>query len=84
MREIPALPCAGIETLPLDVVAMLGSVTARDVMTANPIVASPPTMAFDAPGLMGHRPSQIAMLPLVQNSRCIGLLRLHDLVRTRL
>jgi arabinose-5-phosphate isomerase len=30
---------------------------------------------------MEDRPSQIAVLPVVEGERCIGLVRLHDLVR---
>ena len=38
-------------------------------------------MAYDALVLMENRPSQIAILPVVEDGRCIGLVRLHDLVR---
>ena len=38
-------------------------------------------MAYDALRLMEDRPSQIAVLPVVDGGRCVGLVRLHDLVR---
>jgi CBS domain-containing protein len=48
-------------------------------MTRDPIVALPDLLAYEAPGLMEDRPSQISVLPVVDaEKRCIGLLRLHD------
>ena len=61
--------------------ATLGDLCARDMMTADPIVISPETMAYDALRLMEDRPSQIAVLPVVEDGACIGIVRLHDLVR---
>jgi arabinose-5-phosphate isomerase len=61
--------------------ATLGDVTARDVMTRDPVTTSPETMAYDALRQMEDRPSQIAVLPVVDGGHCLGLLRLHDLVR---
>jgi arabinose-5-phosphate isomerase len=54
---------------------------AEDVMTREPVVAAPNMMAYDALRLMEDRPSQIAVLPVVEDGRCVGLVRLHDLVR---
>ena len=63
----------------------LGSLTAEQMMTSNPIDASPETLAYDALQLMENRPSQISVLPVVDGDRrCIGLLRLHDIVRSGL
>ena len=62
-----------------------GKVTASDVMTPNPIVASPEMMAYDALRLMEDRLRQISVLPVVdEEGLCIGLLRLHDIVRNGL
>jgi arabinose-5-phosphate isomerase len=61
--------------------AALGEVRARDVMTRDPVTTSADTMAYDALRQMEDRPSQIAILPVVDGPRCLGLLRLHDLVR---
>ena len=56
-----------------------------DLMTRNPVVTSPETLAFDALRLMEERPSQINVLPVVDGEGlCVGLLRLHDIVRSGL
>src|SRR2546421_1381444 len=56
-----------------------------DLMTRNPVVASPGMLAFDALRLMEDRPSQINVLPVVDDDRrCVGLIRLHDIVRSGL
>ncbi|MGD9628290.1 MAG: SIS domain-containing protein [Pyrinomonadaceae bacterium] len=61
----------------------IGTLTAGSMMTRTPITASPEMLAFDALHLMEDRPSQISVLPVVEGSgRCIGLLRLHDIVRS--
>lgn len=63
----------------------LSSLTAKSMMTALPITASPDMLAFDALKLMEERPSQISVLPVVDDEgKCIGLLRLHDIVRSGL
>ena len=56
-----------------------------DLMTRNPVVANPDLLAFDALRLMEDRPSQINVLPVVDDDRrCVGLIRLHDIVRSGL
>ncbi len=56
-----------------------------DLMTHNPVVSNPDMLAFDALRLMEDRPSQISVLPVVDaDRRCIGLIRLHDIVRSGL
>ena len=61
------------------------SLTADVMMTASPISVSPEILAFDALRLMEDRPSQISVLPVVDpNGNCVGLLRLHDVVRSGL
>ena len=63
----------------------LGLLTAEQMMTARPIDASPDMLAYDALQLMENRPSQISVLPVVNgDGRCVGLLRLHDIVRSGL
>lgn len=54
---------------------------AADVMTAEPVTVASATMAYDALQVMEDRCSQIPVLPVVDGPRCVGLLRLHDLVR---
>ncbi len=58
--------------------------TADQMMTRNPTVASPEMLAFDALQLMEHRSSQISVLPVVDGEKCVGLIRLHDIVRSGL
>lgn len=56
-----------------------------DLMTHDPVVATPEMLAFDALRLMEDRPSQISVLPVVDGDRrCVGLIRLHDIVRSGL
>jgi len=56
-----------------------------ELMTPNPVVTSPEILAFDALRLKEDRPSQINVLPVVEeNGRCVGLIRLHDIVRSGL
>jgi arabinose-5-phosphate isomerase len=65
--------------------ADLTSLTAEVMMTRSPVTASPEMLAFDALRLMEERPSQISVLPVVDDSaKCVGLLRLHDIVRSGL
>jgi arabinose-5-phosphate isomerase len=61
--------------------AKLGELRAEDVMSPDPVVIAPDAMAFEALKVMEQRPSQIAVLPVVEDESCIGLVRLHDLVR---
>jgi arabinose-5-phosphate isomerase len=63
----------------------LASLSAENMMTAKPISASPTMLAFDALQLMENRPSQISVLPVIDEAgKCVGLLRLHDIVRSGL
>ncbi|RMH68811.1 MAG: KpsF/GutQ family sugar-phosphate isomerase [Gemmatimonadetes bacterium] len=61
------------------------NLTAADIMTRHPISVTPQTMAVDAIRLMENRPSQIMVLPVVDDhGRAVGIVRLHDLVRAGL
>ncbi len=62
----------------------LASLTAEKMMTHSPITASPEMLAYDALRLMEDRPSQISVLPVTEGEICVGLLRLHDIVRSGL
>ena len=65
--------------------ADLETLTGRDVMTPQPVVTSPDTLAYAALQLMEDRPSQISVLPVVDGEgNSVGLLRLHDIVRSGL
>jgi arabinose-5-phosphate isomerase len=63
----------------------LESLKCDDFMTANPVTASPELLAYEALRLMEDRPSQISVLPVTdQDQFCVGLIRLHDIVRSGL
>jgi len=63
----------------------LAKLRSDELMTRNPAVASPELLAYDALRLMEDRPSQISVLPVVDGDRvCVGLIRLHDIVRSGL
>jgi arabinose-5-phosphate isomerase len=65
--------------------AALGELKAEMFMTSNPITVMPNELAYTALQLMENRPSQISVLPVVDDgTRSVGLLRLHDLVRSGL
>ena len=62
-----------------------GKLNAEHLMTRNPITITPDELAYTALQLMENRPSQISVLPVVDTARhSVGLLRLHDLVRSGL
>jgi arabinose-5-phosphate isomerase len=63
----------------------LAKLTSDDFMTRKPVVVTPELLAFDALRLMEDRPSQISVLPVVDgDERCVGLIRVHDIVRSGL
>jgi arabinose-5-phosphate isomerase len=63
----------------------LANLSAAQMMTQNPVTANPETLAFDALNTMENRPMQISVLPVVDASgAAVGLLRLHDIVRSGL
>ena len=56
---------------------------ASEVMTKNPVSASPEMKASEALALMENRPSQISVLPVVNHQgHWLGLIRLHDLLQS--
>lgn len=61
----------------------LESLTCEAIMTRDPVVTTPDTLAHAALHLMESRPSQISVLPVVDGERrSVGLLRVHDVVRS--
>jgi arabinose-5-phosphate isomerase len=53
------------------------------MMTRSPVVVEPDMLAHAALQLMEDRPSQISVLPVVdKDGACVGLLRLHDIIRS--
>jgi len=60
----------------------LAELSCDDFMTRSPAIATPDLLAFDALRLMEDRPSQISVLPVVDEGHiCLGLIRVHDIVR---
>ena len=56
------------------------SLTAKEVMTQNPIKVSEDMLAYDALRIMEERESQISVLPVVNSkNETVGILRIHDL-----
>jgi arabinose-5-phosphate isomerase len=63
----------------------LAGLNAAQMMTAHPVTANPEMLAFDALNKMENRPMQISVLPVVDDSgAAVGLLRVHDIVRSGL
>ncbi|MGL5795650.1 MAG: KpsF/GutQ family sugar-phosphate isomerase, partial [Waterburya sp.] len=63
----------------------LETLKAEKLMTKSPIVVTSNVLAYDALKIMEERPSQIDVLPVVDvEGCCLGLIRLHDLVRSGL
>lgn len=63
----------------------LATLRCDEIMTRDPAVATPGLLAYHALQLMEDRPSQISVLPVVNDERvCVGLIRLHDIVRNGL
>lgn len=63
----------------------LANLTGDDFMTRKPVVATRELLAFDALRLMEDRPRQISVLPVVdEDGNCVGLIRVHDIVRSGL
>jgi arabinose-5-phosphate isomerase len=63
----------------------LNDIRAEHLMTRTPETATPDMPAYDALCVMEDRPSQISVLPVVDRAGAIvGLIRLHDLVKSGL
>lgn len=65
--------------------ADLDMLRGETIMTSEPVKITAESLAYDALRLMEERPSQISVLPVVDgNNKYVGLLRLHDIVRSGL
>jgi arabinose-5-phosphate isomerase len=61
------------------------SLSAETMMTASPVTVGKDALAYDALKIMEDRESQISVLPVVDGQGvCLGLLRLHDIVKSGL
>lgn len=54
------------------------ALVASEIMSSKPTTIEPNVRLRDALKLMEDRPSQISVLPVVAGSRCLGLVRIHD------
>ena len=61
--------------------ARLADSRASDLMTPQPSVVDCDVLVYEALQQMEDRPSQISVLPVLDGERCVGLVRVHDLVR---
>ena len=63
----------------------LNTLDANDIMTVDPVRVYVEELAYNALQLMEKRSSQISVLPVVDgDNNCLGLLRLHDIVKAGL
>lgn len=59
------------------------SLPVSEFMTRQPTTVLPTLLAYDALQQMESRPSQISVLPVVDElGHCLGMVRLHDIVRS--
>ena len=56
---------------------------AKDIMIKNPVSIQVGAMALEALHLMEDRESQISVLPVVEDNKLTGIIRIHDLVGLR-
>ncbi len=65
--------------------ADLDALRANQIMTADPVAVTSDVLAYEALQIMENRASQISVLPVIdQANLCLGLLRLHDVLRSGL
>lgn len=59
--------------------ADLSSMFVNTIMTKNPISISPRASLKEAVEMMENRTSQLSVLPVVEDGKCLGLIRIHDI-----
>jgi arabinose-5-phosphate isomerase len=65
--------------------ASWSTILSQDIMTADPVSVTRECLAYSALQTMEDRPSQISILPVVDHTHsCLGIVRLHDVVRSGL
>lgn len=57
----------------------ISAVKVADCMTIDPIRVIPQSTLKEAIDLMENRRSQLSVLPVVDGTRCVGLIRIHDI-----
>lgn len=61
------------------------TLTAEQVMITEPVIIGPHDSLSEAVNLMEKRPSQISVLPVIdETGRCLGLIRIHDIYQANL
>ncbi len=64
---------------------LISDIRINDIMTSNPVTVSSDTLVGRALSVMENRKSQINVLPVVDyDNRCIGVVRIHDLIKSGL
>ncbi|MCO4793563.1 MAG: KpsF/GutQ family sugar-phosphate isomerase [Bacteriovoracaceae bacterium] len=53
----------------------------KDIMNPKPVSIGPDELAYDALNLMEGRKNQIDILPVIENGKFLGFIRLHDLLK---
>jgi arabinose-5-phosphate isomerase len=57
-------------------------VVLSDIMTINPITILPDAYLNEALSIMENRESQISVLPVTEGRQCVGIIRIHDIIRS--
>jgi arabinose-5-phosphate isomerase len=61
----------------------IGNLKAKEIMTKNPVSVAPTKLLGEALSIMENRKTQINVLPVVaDNNELIGVIRLHDIVKS--
>lgn len=60
----------------------LKDIIVSEVMTRQPVVIDEDSLLLSALALMENRQSQINVLPVVKSNKLIGLIRLHDIIKS--
>lgn len=61
----------------------ISEIQIKEIMTSNPVTVSSETLVGRALSVMENRKSQINVLPVVDtDNRCIGVVRIHDLIKS--
>ncbi len=62
----------------------LSKTLVRDVMTKHPVVVQQTDSLHTALQAMEARERQISVVPVVRDGRCVGVVRVHDIIRAQL
>jgi arabinose-5-phosphate isomerase len=62
----------------------LSTVSIVEVMTTLPVTIAPSASLHEALAVMEQRDRQIGVLPVVDQQHCVGIVRLHDIVRLQM